>query len=189
MITKFDIYINEKINWGKIGDKADCFVDKISEFISWPIIKYTEKKVKNLSDEEKLIAIAKISNNIDKLFSPVKNLLFYTILASLAISKEIFISPVTYKEVYILFLVWILYTSLSKRYRLEAKSLYKKIKDFYVEKYFHEEKKEDPYGEEDWYNEMDIITKANQIRYNKKYKHTENIPFIGLRDKKDIEPA
>lgn len=194
MIKTFDEFLNEKINWGKIGDKADELTDRFIGLLDYPIIKYIERKVKNLSDEEKLMKIAEISNKIDKIFSPMKNLWFtmstsFGFVFATFIPKIFFKFSITEKYAYIYLLSFVIYTSLSKKYRLLAKQEYKKIKDVYTDKYLNRDPRHvDPYGEEDWNDNDEIISRANNIRYDKKYKDAEDVPFIGLRHNKDINP-
>lgn len=194
MIVKFDEYINESI-----GEKLDQytlrFQNKLRELINYPILKYTKRKIKNLSDKEKLLVISKISNNLDRIFSPMKNNILVGVLAlmgaSLGIAKEM---EVTWTSLYLYFIFICAYTYMSKKYRLLAKDMFKYIKNEYIKKYnlnnwndnIHLEI--DPLGEEDWAEDDDIISQANKIRYNKQYTELEDMPYIGLGNKKDIEP-
>jgi hypothetical protein len=82
------------------------------------------------------------------------------------------------------------YSSLNKEYRLLAKKHYKKIKKKFLDNIDRVvNDKDDPYGEEQWYDEEDdTVARADAIRYNKRFKHLEDMPFFGLHRRKDVEP-
>lgn len=126
--------------------------------ITYPTIKYIERKIKNLSDEEKLLAIAKISNNLDKIFSPLNNL-FASILMTLGLA--IYKADNTGLNIYLISII--LYTCLSVENRKIARDQFKKIKDYYFKKKHNIDKMDisDPYGEEEWHDQIedDLITK------------------------------
>jgi len=185
-----------RVNIKDALNKSDQFIldlpNKIEKILSYPIIRYTEKQIKNLSDEEKLLFIAKMSNNIDKVFSPMKNFIFGALASlSLIIFREFITlnsTNTSFSDLYLYFVCLWVYTNMSKKYRLIAKNMFKKIKSTYMEKYKNdvENKDIDPYGEEDWEIEDDVISKANKIRYDKPYTELEKMPFFGLRNKRDV---
>jgi len=199
MIKDFDTFVNEELNLANWGRKSDELYDKIilkvKSFIRYPVIKYIEKKIEKVSDIKKLKIMAEVANKIDKGFSPINNLkigafLFGT-FATLDFLKTI---EINYIELYIIFIVFAIYTKMSKEYRLLAKEYYRKIKEEYIKKYLNHSidrnavKDIDPYGEDTWYPEDAYVNYADEKRYKKKYKFTEDMPFLGLRDKKDVEP-
>jgi hypothetical protein len=190
MVTKFDEYIKEGF-FTNLGIKSDNFLEKISTLVELPVIKYIERKTKDLTDEEKLMVIAKISNNIDKIFSPFNSFMVlmgiipYSLIG-LDCAKVININN---QQVYLALIAGLSYNSLSKKYRLKAKESYQKIRAVIADKY-KKEISEDPYGEESWGDNV-MISKADEIRYDKGKRHKfwlEEFPIFGLGHKRDIDP-
>lgn len=193
MITKFENYVNEEFEFKSddfltgIGDKfSDKLFSKMKYSIHYPLLKYIERKVSKLSDEEKLNTIGKIAHNLDLIFSPL-NSLIAGLLGSLGLL--VFTGmQVSDTECYIYFVCWFLYAKMSKEYRLLAKKSYQKIKNEYIEKYqINKNQEDDPYEEEEW--EDDNISTSDKFRYkNKKFLSIyEDMPLIGLRKNKDVK--
>jgi hypothetical protein len=187
MIVNFDEFINEELN----------FKQKIKDVVNYPIIKYIERKTKDMTDEEKLQKIAEIARKIDRIFSAPNS--FHLIYILAGIYTPIGLKYVTGDEdinyIFLIFVVThILYNSLSKRYRLLAKDSYAKIRNEYVKK-FIKPSENDPYGEEHWdEEEEDVLRRSDDIRYrvikNGFYraftKIMDDYPYIGLGKKRDI---
>lgn len=186
MITQFDEYIKEEFK-RRDNSIVNYLANKLKVTVNYPVVKYIERKIKNLSDEEKLMKIAKISNDLDRIFSPQSVALLGALISGIA-----FFIPGASKShitIYIILTVVLLFNSLSKNYRLLAKDYFKKIKDAYIEKYLPENKAKefDVYGEEDWGDDDEIISNANKIRYDKKYfSFYEDVPLFGLGHRKDV---
>lgn len=165
--------------------------EKISRVIDWPIVKYIEKKTKNLTEEEKLMKIAQIANTLDRWFSPFNSLvggMIFFGIGSINALLHLKTAPPGMLEVYGLLIATVAYSSLNKEYRLLAKKNYRKIRKEFIENIDKIENVADPYGEEQWYDEEDIIARADATRYNKRFKHLEDMPYIGLHHRKDINP-
>jgi hypothetical protein len=166
MNTRFYDFVNEEFQFksSDLYDKRekgkiyDPLLSKLRYILHYPILKIIEKKVQNLSDDEKLNYIAEISNLL----------------------------KIDMNMLYVFFVVSYMYSSINKEYRLLAKNIYKKIKKEYTEKYLKDMELIDPLGEEQW--EDDTLSKSNNIRYRSKRridKDFENFPIIGLHDNAD----
>jgi hypothetical protein len=88
------------------------------------------------------------------------------------------------------------YITLTKKYRMLAKDYYRKIRAAYVNSKKINKINDDPYGEENWGDELEIVAKANKIRYHRgkllggaNEFWEEYMPFFGVgKDKADVRP-
>jgi len=189
MITKYEEFINEEFNFKETAAKALSKLDNfVSGLISNPVKKYIDRKVAGMSDEEKLIEIAKIARKIDKIFS-VKNSIYSIIGGDFVLIMMQFTHfyDVKVNDHYLLWIILVAYNSMNKEFRKSAKSNYDKIREFYIRKYRKFNLEDDPFGEEDWFDkkgteELNPVGKSDSIRFDGRdgFSPFERVPFIGI---------
>jgi uncharacterized membrane protein len=192
MIYRFDEYIKEEFDFfDDVVMFPIKYKKKIQKIIDWPVVKYIERKTKNLTEEEKILKIAKIANTLDKWFSPFNSVVGAAVFSGIsAVNAMMHIKtqPVGMIEIYAMLTAIAAYGSLNKEYRLLAKKNYQKIKKVFIDNANKIGNDNDPYGEEQWFDEDNTIARADAIRYNKRFKHLEDMPWFGLHSKKDVMP-